>query len=241
MSTIRKVLTLACPIILFAVGGAQLTRQILLHYQETAPLCARMDWHYSALPWISVCALWALLVFLPVAVFALWVENLFSRKLLVLMSEGGHPLKIREAAINQYLHDDVMALPFVRQARVTSRAVSGALALQARVWVISAGPLDGLQSRMLSRITSAAQTGLGISRVADIDLRFEAVRLTRAEAKKRTTEGRMDTRPNAPVSQGGPDAFSQAGSHDFAPPESGNGTPGEPAPCEERKIEEEEG
>ena len=135
MSAIRRTLTLACPVILFAVASVQLARQILAHYPDTAVLCARIKFHYNALPWVSASAAWVLAMFLPVAVFALWVERLFSKKLLVLMSEGGHPLKIREVAINQYIHDDVMALPFVRQARVASRAVSGALALKVRVWV----------------------------------------------------------------------------------------------------------
>ena len=239
MSAIRRTLTLACPVILFAVASVQLARQILAHYPDTAVLCARIKFHYNALPWVSASAAWVLAMFLPVAVFALWVERLFSKKLLVLMSEGGHPLKIREVAINQYIHDDVMALPFVRQARVASRAVSGALALKVRVWVISAGPLDGLQNRMLDRITSAARVGLGISQVADIDLRFEAVRLTRAEAKKRASEGKADRQTDASTPSTDPSRPDEAGLPSFAPPETENRTLQGSGPSEERKPEQE--
>jgi len=239
MSAMRRALTLACPVILFAVASVQLTRQILAHYPETVRLCGRIDWYIHLLPWVSAAAAWALAMFLPVAAFALWVERLFSKKLLVLMSEGGHPLKIREVAINQYIHDDVMALPFVRQARVASRAVSGALALKVRVWVVSAGPLDGLQNRMLDRITSAARVGLGISRVADIDLRFESVRLTRAEAKKRVSEGKADRQTEAFTPSTDPSSADEAGAPSFAPPGTENRTLEESGPSEERKPEQE--
>ena len=238
MSAIRRTLTLACPVILFVVASVQLTRQILAHYPETVRLCGRIDWYIHLLPWVSASAAWALAMFLPVATFALWVERLFSRNLLVLMSEGGHPLKIREVAINQYIHDDIMALPFVRHARVASRAVSGALALKVRVWVISAGPLDGLQNRMLDRITSAARLGLGISRVADIDLRFESVRLTRAEAKKRASEGKADWQTDASTPSTEPFSPDAAGAPSFALPETENRSLEGPGPSEERKPEQ---
>jgi hypothetical protein len=218
MSLMRKMLAMACPVVLFGMGAVQLTRQILLHYPSTVHLCGRIDWYLDLLPWISVCAAWALVMFLPLAVFFLWVESLSSKNLLVLTSEGGHPLKIRERAINQYIHDDIMTLPFVRSAQIVSRAASGALVLKVRVWVTSVGPLDGLQQRMLDRLNGAACKGLGISRVADIDLRFEAVRMTRAEAKKRAAEGKREAGPDLLP---GPN---ESAASPFASPESENKT-----------------
>jgi len=222
MSVTRRALGLVSLVILFLIGGGELAhRLILLH--------APVSWVRSCSPYFeffAVKSVWtgALLAFLPLSILLLWLLDLRPRNLLVLTSEAGQALKIREEAINQYIHDDLMALPFVRHARIASRAVSGALAVKMRVWVVSAGPLDGLQNRILDRITSAARVGLGISQVADIDLRFEAVRLTRAEAKKRASEGKADRRTDASTPSTDPSSPDEAGSPSFAPPGTENRT-----------------
>lgn len=188
MSGVYRFISLCGGVLLFLVGAGNLALALAERYGG-----GRWSWprEFLALtPPLAETAWWALLAAVPLSLLLLRLEHAFSRDMLVLKGEAGQDLKIREEAVSRYLREDLLLLPFVRTVKVQTRGTGGVLSVKAQVWVTSAGPLDHLQERILQRLRGAATAGLGIAGVADIDLRFESVQLSRAERKHRRQDVR---------------------------------------------------
>jgi hypothetical protein len=196
MNIIHRLVSILCPVVLLGIGAVQFVRFVLERFwnasQAQMYVEAKLTIFNSP---ITIGAWWFLVAILPLSLWAMHLWNLFtgSSRVLSLKSTSGNPLKIKEAAINRFIHDDLLLLPFVKNVRIDSRAPSGAVAIDACVWITSAGPLDNLQIQLLDRIREALQTGLGISQVSGIDLKFESVQLTKTQVKNRAAVAKQET------------------------------------------------
>lgn len=187
MSAMRRILMVASPLLLFGIGLVQFLRRTdwatLRPLAVEAPLEPQAGggggwWWLFEDPW----HVWPIfLMFVPLAILLLWIGDLFSHKTLTLATESGHPLKIRAAAVDRYLHDCLSTLPFVRGARIESRSSGAALQTHVRVWVVAHDKLDNLQETLLRKIVLDARQGLGLTKVEEPEILVEEVRTRRGK------------------------------------------------------------
>lgn len=189
MSAMRRVLTVTSAALLFCIGLVQTLRWagrpalrewIEAHVALVAPAEGYRDSWFLIDP---MHGWWYLLMVLPLCILALWIRDLFANRVLSLATEAGHPLKIRESAVNRYLHDCLSALPFIRGARIGSRSVGGTLVTRVRVWVAATDKLDNLQEVILRQVAEDARRGLGLTKVQEPEVLVESVRARRRKAK----------------------------------------------------------
>lgn len=168
---------LLCPILLFLIGAYRLFETVapMQWRQALYQNCIYYTDNNSGFSQISAWGWTLLLVLLPILALLLYLQRLCTSNMLILKTDSGQPLKIRETAVNRYLHDRLLAMPYIKSARVHSSAKSGSLALKIRVWITSQRPLNNIQELILSKITEDARKGFGISRILPPDLQFEAV------------------------------------------------------------------
>jgi hypothetical protein len=189
MNMIPRIISILCQLALFGIGAVQFVRFMLERFWKTSAAHTYVEAKMTIFNHpVTIAGWWALVAFMPLCLLAihLWNVSRGKSRTLTLKSASGNPLNIREAAINRFLHDDLLLLPFVKSVKIASRAPGGSVSVEACVWITSAGPLDNLQIQLLDRIRGALQTGLGISQVSAIDLQFESVQLTRAQIKNRS-------------------------------------------------------
>lgn len=203
MSGLRRSLHLLCPVLLFLIGLSHLlyyaTGWWTWIWAEKIPVAIHhwMDRQMDSVPWYSWIAWWTLLMVIPLALLVLRMRA--ASRLLVLRTDSTQPLKIRQEAVNRYIHDRLLALPFVRRARVASHARGGGLALRVRVWVASRKPLSNLQETVLHRITEDARRGFGISKIHTPDVHFESVQTAKGEGPEPEAEPAEPAETFAPL------------------------------------------
>jgi hypothetical protein len=132
--------------------------------------------------------LWSLAALLPMFALVAWLRQHSRRDYLVLRGESGQSLKIRSQAIADYIRDELMRLPFVRKILIEADSARGALAVTIHAWIETNGQFRNMQDVMQARAQAAAETGLGIARVADIEINFESVRLIKTSRKQLALE-----------------------------------------------------
>jgi hypothetical protein len=128
------------------------------------------------IPPISLWAGWALVMVAPFFLLLLTLQQRSSRRLLVLKTGSGRSLKIREGAVNRYVHDRLVRQPFIKSVRVRSCARGGALAVRARIWIASEERLDNLEEKVRTQIVEDCLRGFGVEQVREPDLQFESVK-----------------------------------------------------------------
>ena len=126
MSPILRLLQILCPVLLLLLGLAHLVKQLVFRIGPAPWRQSLIEW-MEAVPPISIAALWSLGIAVPV-----FLVILSWRKFLILKTEAGHPLKIRESAVSRYLHDRLIRRPFVKAVRVSACVKRGGLAITAR-------------------------------------------------------------------------------------------------------------
>lgn len=172
------------PLLVFLFALAQLLRDVLPR-MGAAEIALQYERFFSYFPPFHDWRWWALCALIGSVWFLRGTRRKKRDRMLELKTDTNQPLKIREAAINQYVHDDLNRLPFVKTAEVQAKAVSGTLVIQARIWITSTDPLENVQKTVLARVYEACEGGLGITRIGDVDLYFESVRMTRKQARDR--------------------------------------------------------
>ena len=176
MSSLQRFLALLCPVILFLMGLANVIYEF-----------ASKSWHdwinkqLELFPDKAITAWWLLLMVIPLCIFFLWIDRLFHSSLLMLKTDSGQPLKIRESAVSRYIHDRLLTLPFIRKAQVRAVARGGALVLKVRVWVACRKPLDNIQDQVLNHLTENARQGFGVSKILPPELYFESVQVSKKD------------------------------------------------------------
>lgn len=187
MSAMRRFLTVTSAVLLFLIGLVQTLRwagrPALREWIEAqVALVAPAEGVSGA--WYLIDPMhgwWYLLMLLPLCCLVLAVA--FPNRVLSLATEAGHPLKIRESAVNRYFHDCLSALPFIRGARISSRCTGGTLVTRVRVWVSATEKLDSLQEAILRQVMTDAREGLGLTKVQEPEVLVEAVRARRRKMK----------------------------------------------------------
>lgn len=181
---------LLCPILLFLIGAYRLFEAVapMQWRQALYQNCMYYTDNKSAFSQVSAWGWTLLLVLLPILALLLYLQRLCTSNMLVLKTDSGQPLKIRETAVNRYLHDRLLAMPYIKSARVRSTAKGGSLALKIRVWITSQQALNNIQELILGKVMEDARKGFGISRILPPDLQFEAVQANGRSAEPMATE-----------------------------------------------------
>ncbi|NQU42884.1 hypothetical protein HQ520_06330 [bacterium] len=177
MNAIRRLLIFLTLLGLFVLGIIEVTRELLRIVGPTA----WVSWIDARLAFFDDPYFWgvkvAFMVIVPLLVVLVWLRQRGRNRVLSLVTESEQLLKISRTAVQDFIHDDLIMLSYVRDARVAAGSRRGTLVVQARVRIINDGPLDNLQARILDRIRSSARDGLGVRQIGEIDLKFESVRL----------------------------------------------------------------
>ena len=100
MSGLQRLLYLLCPALLFVMAAVHL----VVRLAEKLAMNSVTGWIESQMemvPPVARTMWWVLLVVIPVGMVVLYCRQLFTRNILVFKTEAGHPLKIRDAAVNR--------------------------------------------------------------------------------------------------------------------------------------------
>jgi len=181
-----NLLGLICPTLLFCIGAVQTARWILLKYGSEIWV-SRLENQIIFWPDLSVRAWWLLLLVLPPCVLILWLSQFHGGKILRIKTEAGHPLKIRQKAVNRYIHDCLIALPCVNDVRVQARTSGGSVATDLQVWVVATDKVDNLQELILKQVVQDLKTGFGATKVLEPDVLVEAVKVRKSKAARPAT------------------------------------------------------
>jgi hypothetical protein len=176
-----NLLGLVCPTLLFCIGAVQTVRWILLKYGFTL-WSDRLEYQITLCPDSTVRAWWLLLLVLPPCVLILWLSQFYGGKILRLKTEAGHPLRIRQKAVNRYIHDCLISLPCVNDVRVQTRSSGGTLAVDLQVWVAATDKLDNLQEQILKQVVRDVKTGFGATKVLEPVVLVESVKAGKGKA-----------------------------------------------------------
>lgn len=193
MTVIQRLIAFLCPLALFLVGGVKLARILL---QRFGPESWRLwlETQFQAVPPISVYAGWALLFLLPLFLFLFTLQRWRAgrRKVLSLKTEGEQPIKILDQAVNRYVQDDLLLLPYLRKARVASSVSNGELSITAYVQLLIDGDMEDVEPRLRQRIGDNLRKGLGITHLKKVDVIIESVQIRKNEAKRRMESSEKD-------------------------------------------------
>ncbi|MBN1867826.1 hypothetical protein JW916_11085 [Candidatus Sumerlaeota bacterium] len=197
-SVLLRVLRALCPILLLLIAAVKIGQRVKYRAWQT--------WFESKAdflpPW-TFTAFWIALAVIVVLMAILSIRKSLSGNLLVLKTNSGFPLKIREGAISRFVHDRLESLPFIRNSRISARSAGGALEVQGRVWVSCCEKIDDLHNQVCQRIVDDTKRALGITKVMTPKIVFEDMEASAARNGNREASGRVEIFPKPAALEGG--------------------------------------
>ncbi|MFP4579403.1 MAG: hypothetical protein ACLFQ6_01630 [Candidatus Sumerlaeia bacterium] len=189
MKFFKKLFVFLTGLLLFCIGLYQILQMTLpADMVQKAKLWLREYLEFVMPMYLWWILLFALAAILPLLALYLALRAQYKKDYLILKTSSGQPLKIRSEAVTGYIRDELMQLPFVKKVPMTCSATRGALVINANIWIETTGQFSNMQDVILARAQSAAEDGLGIARIADIDINFESVRLIKNSKKAKQLE-----------------------------------------------------
>lgn len=180
MNDLRRFLSFLCIPLLFLVG----MKNVLIAHLGHIGLPSLEAWLKAQVmhvpsSWGHIW--WVLILMLPVVLFALWLHQRYSGKTLSLDTQAGNSLVIRQKAIERYIRECLMARPFVKDVRITTKGIRGKLTVKLRVSISADRQIHLLQQQLVEQVVEDAKRGFGITDMPIPDIIVEAVQSPQPE------------------------------------------------------------